>query len=128
MNKRVCLPHDGSTRHSDLGCMVGLFAYNPPKILEAVKDAGKLKQIKIVGFDEEDDTLQGIIDGQVYGTISQQPYYYGYHSVRLLKSLTQGDKSVLPPGGFLEVPIVEVRQANAQTFWTELKKMQAAGK
>jgi len=72
--------------------------------------------------------LQGILDGHVHGTISQQPYYYGYHSVRILKSLVQGDRSVLPPGGFLEVPIVEVRKANVEKFWSDLKQMQAAGK
>ncbi len=119
---------DAMASTADLACMVGLFAYNGPLCLEAAKEARKTDQIKIVSFDEANAVLQGIIDGQVFGTVSQQPYYYGYHSVRLLKKLVDGDKSVLPPGGFLEVPIVEVRQANAQTFWTELKKLQEAGK
>ena len=73
-------------------------------------------------------TLQGIIDGYVQGTISQQPYYYGYESVRILKGLVNGDKSVLPPNGFHEVPIVEVRKANAQQFWADLNKLRQAGK
>src|SRR5262249_49137506 len=38
-------------------CMVGLWAYNPPQILTAVKDKVKdqarLAKIKIVGFDED---------------------------------------------------------------------------
>jgi ribose transport system substrate-binding protein len=118
---------DAMASTADLACMVGLFAYNGPLCLEAAKEARKTGQIKIVSFDEADAVLQGIIDGHIFGTVSQQPYYYGYHSVRLLKKLVEGDKSVLPPGGFLEVPIVEVRQGNAQTFWTELKKMQQAG-
>ena len=119
---------DAMASTADLACMVGLFAYNGPLCLEAAKEARKTDQIKIVSFDEADAVLQGIIDGQVFGTVSQQPYYYGYHSVRLLKKLAEGDKSVLPPGGFLEVPIVEVRHDNVQTFWTGLKKMQEAGK
>ncbi|MCX6881978.1 MAG: sugar-binding protein [Verrucomicrobia bacterium] len=119
---------DAMASNSDLACMVGLFAYNAPHCLEAAKEAGRLGKIKIVSFDEAAPVLQGIIDGHVYGTISQQPYFYGYHSVRLLHSLTKGDKSVLPPNGFLEVPIVEVRQKNAQTFWADLKKMQDMGK
>ncbi len=112
----------------DLACMVGLFAYNAPQCLEAAKDAGKTGKIKIVSFDEQNSVLQGIIDGHVHGTVSQQPYYYGYESVRILKGLANGDKSVLPPGGFHEVPIVEVRKANVEKFWADLKQMQAAGK
>jgi ribose transport system substrate-binding protein len=112
----------------DLACMVGLFAYNSPLCLEAAKEAGKVGKIKIVSFDEANAVLQGIIDGYVFGTVSQQPYYYGYESVRILKGLTNGDKSVLPAGGFHEVPIVEVRKANVEKFWADLKKMQEAGK
>jgi len=118
---------DAITAHPDLACMVGLFAYNPPACVEALKSAKKNKQIKVVAFDERSDTLQGIIDGDIHGTISQQPYYYGYHSIRILAGLARGDNSVLPKGGFLEVPIVEVRKDNVETFWTELKKLQAKG-
>ena len=53
---------DALARYPDLDAMIGLFVYNPPQILEAVREAGKLDQITIVGFDEDDDTLQGIKD------------------------------------------------------------------
>ena len=112
----------------DLACMIGLFAYNAPQCLEVVKEAGKIGSIKIVSFDEQEAVLQGIADGAVAGTISQQPYYYGFESVRILNGLANGDKSVLPPGGFLEVPIVEVTKANVEAFRVELKKMQEGGK
>ena len=112
----------------DLACMVGLFAYNAPQCMEAAKEAGKIGSMKIVSFDEQEAVLQGIVDGTVAGTISQQPYYYGFESVRILNGLANGDKSVLPPGGFLEVPIVEVTKANVEAFRVELKKMQADGK
>jgi ribose transport system substrate-binding protein len=118
---------DAITAIPDLACMVGLFGYNPPGCLEALKGAKKTGQIKLVAFDEHNSTLQGIIDGDIYGTVSQQPYYYGYHSVRILAALARGDNSVLPKDGFLEVPIVQVRKDNVQTFWADLKKLQAAG-
>ena len=114
---------DAMAAYPDLGCMVGLFAYNTPACLEAVKSAGKTGKIKLVSFDENDATLQGIVDGSVHGTISQQPYLYGYHSVRILAALARGDKKVLPPGNFLEVAIVVVRKNNIESFWTELKKL-----
>ena len=112
----------------DLACMIGLYAYNAPQCLEAAKEAGKIGSIKIVSFDEQAEVLQGIVDGTVVGTISQQPYFYGFESVRILNGLANGDKSVLPPGGFLEIPIVEVTKANVEKFRTDLKKMQEAGK
>jgi len=116
---------DAITSIPDLACMVGLFGYNPPNCLEALKSAGKTGQIKLVAFDENAPTLQGIVDGHIYGTVSQQPYLYGYHSIRILAGLARGDNSVLPKDGFLEVPIVQVRKDNVGTFWTELKKLQA---
>ncbi len=116
---------DAIATFGDLRCMVGLFAYNVPNCLAAVKEAGKTGAIKIVSFDEADDTLQGIIDGHVHGTVSQQPYQYGYQSVRVLTALAKGDKSVIPEDGFLEVESVVVRKDNVETFWAELKKLRA---
>lgn len=111
--------------YENLKCMVGLFAYNSPMCLEAIKGAGKLGAIKVVAFDEQDATLQGIIDGHVHGTVSQQPFQYGYESVRILAGLAKGDKSVLPDGGFLEIPSVLVRKDNVESFWAKLKELQA---
>jgi ribose transport system substrate-binding protein len=114
---------DAMAAYPDLGCMIGLFAYNTPNCLEAVKAAGKAGQIKLVSFDENEATLQGIVDGSVYGTVSQQPYQYGYHSVRILAGLARGDKSVLPANKFHEVDIMVVRKDNVEKFWSDLKKL-----
>ena len=114
---------DAMAAYPDLGCMIGLFAYNAPNCLEAVKAAGKAGQIKLVSFDENEATLQGIVDGSVYGTVSQQPYQYGYHSVRILTGLAKGDKSVLPANKFHEVDIMVVRKDNVDKFWADLKQL-----
>lgn len=115
------------TRYPNLGCMVGLFAYNPPQCLAAIQSAGKVGKIKLVGFDEQDATLQGIKDGSVHGTVSQQPFRYGHQSMRILAGLIKGDNSVLPPNGYLELEGVVVRKDNVDTFWKELKDQQAQG-
>lgn len=85
-------------------CFIGLWAYNPPAILSAIKDKSKLGEVKIVAFDENEATLQGVIDGHIYGTVVQNPYEFGYRAVRIMASLTKGDRSVLPKGGILYVP------------------------
>jgi ribose transport system substrate-binding protein len=73
-------------------CMVGLYAYNPPAILEAM---GKDTTIKIVGFDEDWNTLKGIAEGRIEGTVVQDPFMYGYKSVEALAAKARGDDSKL---------------------------------
>ena len=116
---------DAIAKYDDLGCMVGLFAYNPPLILDAVREAGKIGQIKVVAFDEEAGSLQGIKDGEVYGTVVQNPYMYGHESVRVLAALARGDESVIPEGGFIDIPARQIRKDNIDEFWTELKRLTA---
>jgi len=116
---------DAIAKYPDLGCMVGLFAYNPPKILDAVREAGKVGEIKIVGFDEEGPCLQGIVDGEIYGTTVQNPYMYGHKSVEILAALARGDKSVIPEGGVIKIPARNIRKDNVGEFWAELKRLTA---
>ena len=43
---------DMLTKHEGVDAMVGLFAYNPPLILEALKQAGRIGEVKVIGFDK----------------------------------------------------------------------------
>ena len=113
---------DALSRYPDLSCMVGLFAYNPPLILQALEQGGKLGQVKVVGFDEDDETLQGIIDGTVHGTVVQNPYEYGNQSIKILKQLCEGGEMELPEDGFIDIPARQIRKDNAEAFWKDLKK------
>ncbi|TWU55706.1 D-ribose-binding periplasmic protein precursor [Rubripirellula reticaptiva] len=117
---------DAMSRHSDLAGMVGLFEYNPPLMLEAISQAGKLGKIQVIGFDEADETLQGIVDGHVYGTIVQNPYEYGYQSVRVLAGLSRGQTLAeleIPESGFLNIPATQIRRDNVDEFWTKKKQI-----
>lgn len=114
---------DAIVKYPNVGCMVGLFAYNPPNILEALRGADKIGKIKVVGFDEDKDTLKAIQDGSCYGTIVQNPYQYGYKSVEMLVKLATGDLSAIPESGFINIPARSIRKDNVDEFWTELKKL-----
>lgn len=114
---------DAIAKYDDLGCMVGLFAYNPPLMLDAVREANKVGDIKIVAFDEEDATLAAIEKGEIHGTVVQNPYKYGYESVRVLAALARGDFSVIPEDRFLDIPARQIRQDNVTEFWNELKRL-----
>jgi len=115
------LVDDSLSRYPDLGCAVGLFAYNPPLILESLERAGKLGKVKVVAFDEQDETLQGVLDGNVQGTIVQNPYDYGYQSIQILAKWARGDESVIPAGGFIDIPARIIRKGDAATFQADLK-------
>lgn len=112
---------DTLAKYPDIGCMVGLFAYNPPAAVEALKAAGKLGRVQIVAFDEDDATLQGIQDGHVHGTVVQNPYEYGRKSVEVLVELTKENNSVIPEGGFIDIPARQIRKDNVVEFWDDLK-------
>jgi len=118
---------DAITKYKNLACMVGLFAYNPPACIDAIREAGKLDQVKVCGFDEQESFLQAIKDGHAHGTISQQPWNYGYNSVKLLKSIMDGDSSAIPANRFIDVGYKVITKANIDEFWAEKKKMAELG-
>jgi ribose transport system substrate-binding protein len=79
-------------------CLIGLFAYNPPALVEATRSKKLVGKVKIVGFDEDLVTLDAIDKGEMVGSISQDPYNYGYESVKWLAKLARGEakKADLP--------------------------------
>ena len=118
---------DTLVAHPDLAGMVGLFAYNAPACMEALRSQDKLGKVKISAFDEQIATLDAIAEGTVLGTISQNPFQYGYHSVRILNGLHAGDESVLPEGGTLTVDPTVVTRENLEEFRAKLEQDIAAG-
>ena len=112
---------DTLARNPDVGAMVGLFAYNPPLILEALEQAGRLKDVQVIGFDEAERTLQGIIDGDVHGTVVQNPYMYGYKSIEVLKAIHEGRDPGAGPGNFINIDARQIKKDNVEEFWADLK-------
>ncbi len=102
--------------------MVGLFEYNPPALHAALKKAGKLKQIALVGFDENEVTLTAIKDGECAGTVVQNPYEYGYKSVEVLKEILNGNKSVIPESKYIDIAPRAVTAENVDAFREDLQK------
>jgi ribose transport system substrate-binding protein len=104
--------------------MVGLWAMNPPMIHSALQSAGKLGQVKVVGFDENETTLQGIKNGEIHGTVVQQPFVFGYKSVELLAALRRG-KEVKFPGDKLYIPTRIIKRDNVETVQAEIARIKA---
>src|SRR5262249_22379930 len=104
-------------------CFIGLWAYNPPAILSAVKDANKQGKVHIVGFDEMENTLEGMKAGYIHGTVVQQPFRFGYDSVKLMTALAKGDRSGVPANGIIYVPHLIIKKDNVEEFHKNLNKL-----
>ena len=109
--------------HPDVAALVGLWSYNGPAILNAVRDAGRIGQVKIIAFDEDDQTLTGVKSGAIVGTVVQQPYEFGYQSITLLAKALKGDRSGIPPSHQLFIPTMVIRQNNVDDFRTRLAQL-----
>lgn len=111
---------DTLVNNPDIAGMVGLWSYNGPAILAAVKEANKIDKVKIIAFDEEDATLEGIRDGSIYATVVQQPYEFGFRSMELMAKVLNGDKSQIPASKQIFVPTLAVKKAEVEEFTKKL--------
>ncbi len=112
---------DTLVKYPDIACLVGLWNYNGPAILNAVRGAGKTGAVKIVCFDDEADTLAGIAAGDIYGTVVQNPFEFGKQSVTRMQKYLHGDKTQL--GGKMFVPTRDIKKDNVADYQAEVKKI-----
>jgi len=118
---------DTLVKYPDIAGMVGLWSYNGPAILNAVRDAGKVGQVKIVSFDEEDETLAGVKDGAIFATVVQQPFEFGYQSVKLMAQILGGDKSAIPANKQINVPTLVVKKESVEEFIKKVNALRGRG-
>jgi len=114
---------DALVKYPDIACLVGLWSYNGPAILNAVRDAGKNGQVKIVCFDEEDETLAGVKSGDIYATVVQQPFEFGRQSMLNLAKIIGGDRSVIPAGKQIFIPTIAIKKDSVDDFQANLNKL-----
>jgi ribose transport system substrate-binding protein len=114
---------DTLVKYPDIAGMVGLWSYNGPAILGAVKEAGKIGKVKIVTFDEEDATLNGIKEGAIYGTVVQQPFEFGYQSMIKIAKAIGGDRSGIPTSKLDIVPTLAIKKDGVDAFSVKINKL-----
>jgi len=114
---------DTLVNQPDIAGMVGLWSYNGPAIVGAVRDAGKTGKVKIVAFDEEDETLNGIKDESIYATVVQQPFEFGYQSMKLIARILEGDRSGIPASKQIFVPTLAIKKADVDAFASKVKAL-----
>ena len=114
---------DTLVNQPDIAGMVGLWSYNGPAIVGAVRDAGKTGKVKIVAFDEEDETLNGIKEESIYATVVQQPFEFGYQSMKLIARILDGDRSGIPASKQIFVPTLAIKKADVDDFAKKINQL-----
>jgi ribose transport system substrate-binding protein len=114
-------------KYPDIAGMVGLWSYNGPAILEAVKSADKAGKIKIICFDDDKNTLEGIRAGSIFGTVAQQPYEYGYQAMQVIAKILRGDRSVIPEDKKIIIPPIIIQRENIEGYSNKAQQLTAGG-
>lgn len=102
--------------YPDVACLVGLWSNNTPMILAGLRSSDAVGDVKVVAFDEHAETLAGIREGTVFGTIVQNPYGFGYRSVEWLTTISKGQEVDVPDTGLLFIPHQTITTENLQAF------------
>ncbi len=114
---------DALVANPDVTCMVGFYSYNTPRIYEALREAGKLGQITVVGFDDDPITLGGVKEGTIAATVVQQPYLWAYQGMKLMAAYLKGDKSGIPAGKLIIIPTKIIGKDDVDAYAANLKAM-----
>jgi ribose transport system substrate-binding protein len=120
MTKARTNVEDVINANPDIVGLVGLWSYNTPSIVAAVKASGKADKLKVAGFDEEDGTLQGIAEGVVSFTVVQKPFEFGYRSAVLLNQLCTKGAAALPQDPIIDTGVEVITKDNVADFTKRL--------
>jgi ribose transport system substrate-binding protein len=91
------------SKYADVGCLLGLWSYNAPRIAEeAAADKTRRAKLTVVTFDLDELAVGHLEQGNIDVSVCQNPYEMGFQGVKLLKAMIEKDESaireVLPDG------------------------------
>jgi ribose transport system substrate-binding protein len=113
---------DTLVRFPDIKGLVGLWSYNGPAILEAVTEAGKLNEVKIISFDDLDETLAGVKAGTIFATVVQQPFEFGYQTIKMMAQVLRGNRSGIPASKRVIVPTLIIKKESVEEFRRKIQE------
>ena len=115
--------YEALKKYPDIAGMVGLWSYNGPAIVQALKPEAKLGTVKIVCFDDERETLAAIKEGAIFGTVAQQPFDYGYQAVKTAAQILRGDRSAIPNNKMIFIPTIVIQRNNVDDYIKKLDQL-----
>lgn len=112
-------------------CLVGLWAYHAPAIVQAAKEKNLAGKVTILAYDETGDTFTGLEDGHIHAAIIQNHQLMAYKTTQAVIAKARNQPVKAPPGGLEWVPHRIVTKAGgkdrikASDRYEELRKILA---
>ncbi len=103
--------------HPRLSAIFSVSAEGAPAAAAVLKRSGMAEKVIIAGFDDLDDTLQGIHDGSIVFCVVQNTYRMGWLSVEKLLDAVRGRK--VPR--IIDTGVVFVDRRNIDTYRTSME-------
>jgi len=82
--------------------------------LKAIKDAGALDRIRVLGYNGDKEAVEAVAAGTLYSTILQQPAEIGRMVITIAEKIRTGKKSEIEP--VITIPIVNLQKDNALKY------------
>ena len=76
--------------HPEVKGIIGLFSYSAPAALKAIEQVGRSGTIRIVGFDDAEETQAGLAAGTIHASVLQDSYRAGFESIHVLANEVRG--------------------------------------
>jgi ribose transport system substrate-binding protein len=106
---------DALAKYPRLKGIIGLWGYNGPMAAKALEDSPG-RDVKIVAADDDVDTLLAIRAGKIVYSIAQQPYEFGYRSIKMLARLNRKEAVEIPESKCIFVPTILVDRQNVDAI------------
>jgi len=104
---------DVLAKNPDLKGIIGLWGYNAPQAINALESSPG-RDVKVVGSDESIETCRAIKQGREYGSVAQQPFAFGYQSIKILAQLHRGEEPDLPSDKVIHIDTYVITSENVQ--------------
>jgi len=105
------------TDHTDLAGFIAMNGSEGPILIKTLRENGWLGKVKLVTFDEAPETIAAVEEGNIFATIVQDPYHFGFETVRMLADLSRSDEFHKPLGySTYTVSPFAVTKANLEEF------------
>jgi ribose transport system substrate-binding protein len=112
---------DVLTRYPDLKGVAGLWGYNAPAAVKALEDSPG-RSVKVVGTDEEAETILALRQGKMEASVAQQPFEFGYRSIQMLARLHRGERVEIPANRTSFVPTYLIEHRNVEAVEDSVKR------
>ncbi len=114
-DRAVQLAAEAIRKNPNLKCIVALYSYSAPAVLKALEQTDKVGQIRVIGFDVLPETLAAVESGQIFATMQQAQFDFGFDTVRALAGSISGEAHAVSasPMRFLGVSAV-TKENNGQ--------------